>query len=330
MQTRKAPWYRHAPIASLDALALALDVSQEAIVTERVSISSSYRRQERPKKDGGVRITYSVARPLKAIQSRILQRILRKVDMPDYLLGGRPGKSYLDNVQYHCGAKVLFGEDVASFYPSIRKTRVHDIFQHLFHFPPCVAECLADLCTYQGAVPQGAPPSGDLANLVLWRREPALVARFTAKGFRYSRYVDDIYVSAQRLVSPDDKTWIVGEIIRLLTLEGFRVKRKKHELATSGDAMRVHRVGINAGRPTISKKVRSKLRADVHRFVNTCGELDAEMARKTHRSLRGRAAAMKRLHPSEYARLSGQLDVAESRLQRGKIAVPVQPGRDSI
>lgn len=328
MQTPKVPWYRYAPIASLDALALALGVTKEAILAARASIASSYRRQELPKKDGGVRVTYSVAKPLKAIQKRILHCILRKADMPDYLLGGRPGRSYLDNVQYHCGAKVLFGEDVSSFYPSIKRVRVHSIFQHLFHFPPEVAECLADLCTYQGEVPQGAPPSGDLANLALWRREPGLVARFEEKGFRYSRYVDDVYVSAPRLISSQDKTWIVGEILALLKLEGFQVKRTKHELATSRSAMRVHRVGINAGRPSISKKVRSKLRADVHRLMIACSlRGDEENVRRMCCSLRGRAAALKRLHPNEYARLSSQLDVAESAMQRGKIAAPDKAGQ---
>ena len=124
MKTHNAPWYKHDPIASLDALARALGLTKNVLLRVRASANNSYRLQKRPKKNGGVRITYSVAKPLKLVQTRILHRILREVELPTYLLGGLPGKDYLANVQHHCGAKILFGEDVSSFYPSIKTSHV--------------------------------------------------------------------------------------------------------------------------------------------------------------------------------------------------------------
>lgn len=316
MPTLNNHWYKGDPIASLDSLALALGVTKEAILSARATADESYRRTERAKKDGGIRVTYSVAKPLKAIQNRILHRILRRLNLPDYLLGGRPGKDYLDNVQYHCGAKVLFGEDVSSFYPSIKRFHVKGIFQQLLRFPPEIADCLTDLCIHQGEVPQGAPTSGDLANAVLWKREPKVVQQFLERQLRYTRYVDDIYVSAERPISAREKTWIVSQIHRLLNLEGFRVKRKKHELATSGSSMRVHRVGINAGRPSISQAERAKLRAAVHHLEKDWRSLERSVATKKFQSLNGKVAVLKGLQPTDYAELRARLSSLQSGLPK--------------
>jgi hypothetical protein len=320
MQARNKPWYKHAPISSLAALARHLGLSVDAVDAARAAIPSSYRRQEQPKRDGGVRITYFVEKRLKAIQGRILHRLLRRIDLPDYLLGGRPGRDYLDNAQWHCGANILFGEDVTSFYPSIRAWHVRSIFQNLMRFAPEVAECLTDLCTYEGAVPQGARTSGDLANLVLWRSEPDLVLRFAERGFRYSRFVDDIYVSAQRRVAPDEKTWMVSQLYRLLRLEGFSAKRKKHELSSSGDAMRVHRVSINAGRPSIAAVERAKMRFAVRQIEKSWWDLKPTDAAVAVSQLRGRIARLKRLHPMQYERLASRLSTVVHLVERANSA----------
>lgn len=310
MQILNAPSYRFAPISSLASLSRALGVSEEELAAVRELAPTSYRRQERAKRGGGIRITYSVSKRLKTVQSRVLHRLLRRVELPDYLLGGRPKKCYLDNVQFHCGAKILFGEDVASFYPSIRRAHVHSIFQNLMRFSPEASECLTELCVYEDAVPQGASTSGDLANLVLWRREPELAAQFASRDLKYSRFVDDVYVSAQRQIAPDDKTWIVSQLHRLLSLEGFRVKRKKHELASSGDCMHVHRVGINAGRPTLPRAERAKIRAAVRQFELMVSNNNSIDARRVAPQLRGRIARLKRIHATEHAQLSSRLRTA--------------------
>jgi hypothetical protein len=315
----KAPsraWYKYEPIASTDALIAALGISSSMLAEALTAAPMSYRRQEQRKPDRGIRVTYSVSEPLKSVQGRILHRILRKVDVPPYLLGGRPGKDYLDNVKLHCGAKILFGEDVASFYPSIRTPQVQGIFQYLLRFPPQVAGCLAGLCTYQGALPQGAPPSGDLANLVLWRREPELVEVLAQMGYRYSRFVDDVYISRLTAASADEKQWVVRQIHRLLRLEGFRVKRKKHELATSGSAMKVHKVAINAGRPTIPGAERKKMRAAVDHLERHWSYMRARDATARLTSLRGKIGRLRLLHPTDHEYLHGRLGAIEASLNR--------------
>jgi hypothetical protein len=316
MKTRNAPWYDLNPVSSIPALARALGVPEEELRYVHSLAPTSYKRQERSKPDGGIRVTYSLRRNLSNVQKRILDRLLRRVHMPDYLLGGRPKRSYLDNVSYHCGAKILFGEDVTSFFPSIRRSHVKGIFQHLMHFPPEVAEFLADLCTYEGAVPQGGRTSGELANLVLWRSEPAMVNRFHARGLKYSRFVDDVYVSSSVSLRSADKTWIVNELHTLLLLEGFRAKRKKHELTSSGSKMAVHRVGINSGRPSIPRSLRSNLRAGVRNLEKSAATAEDPNIVRELAKLRGQVARLKQFHPAEYAKLNMRLKLVAAQIKK--------------
>jgi hypothetical protein len=174
-------------------------------------------------------------------------------------------------------------------------------------FAPAVAQCLTELCIFENAVPQGAKPSGDLANLALWRREPALVERFSSMGLRYSRYVDDVYVSAKRLVTSEEKTFVVAQLHRLFVLDGLKIKRKKHELNSSATAMRVHRVSINAGRPSLAKDERNAIRAGVRELESSWSGLDANDRSKALARMLGRVTRLKDLHPTTYKKLIGRV-----------------------
>src|SRR5262249_35339949 len=55
--------------------------------------------------------------PLKAIQSRISERLLNRVVLPEHLLGGVKGKSITDNAQRHLAAKYLVTIDIRNFFP---------------------------------------------------------------------------------------------------------------------------------------------------------------------------------------------------------------------
>jgi hypothetical protein len=152
-----------------------------------------------------------------------------------------------------------------------------------------------------------------LANLVLWRSEPTLVTRFQARGLHYSRFVDDVYVSAWHVIPASQKTWIVGQVHAMFTLAGFRAKRKKHEINGSGAPMRVHRVSINSGRPSIDAAERARLRAAIHQLESKWPVLTEESVTVVIARLRGRVARLKRLHPVQYDRLHHRVAALSTR-----------------
>ena len=94
------------------------------------------------------------------------------------------------NAELHVGRKILIKEDIKSFFPSTSSDLVVSVWHSLFGFSHEVSRCLTALTTLNGQLPQGAKTSTFLANLVLWKNEPDLVAYLRSNGLQYSRYID--------------------------------------------------------------------------------------------------------------------------------------------
>src|ERR1700747_1919169 len=62
--------------------------------------------------------------PLKAIQSRIHERLLSPLILPEHLIGGVPGKAITDNAKLHLRAGCLVTIDIKNFFPSISPQQV--------------------------------------------------------------------------------------------------------------------------------------------------------------------------------------------------------------
>ncbi|HFD87749.1 MAG TPA: RNA-directed DNA polymerase [Gammaproteobacteria bacterium] len=306
--------FRGRPIASIEALASTLHVSPRYLwwVIERTD------RLYRPMKpiikpDGSVRQTYNPAAPLKDVQRRINRNIFSRVEFPIYLQGGirdrKTPRHCVANAQLHTNAAIVINEDIAGFFPSISRQQVQDVWQHFFRFPLAIAETLTALTTYNGALPQGAPTSSYLANLVLWRQEPELVTNLAARGIRYSRYVDDITLSSKRFLNNHLKADAVRQVRRLCNGNGFRMKGRKERIETSGKPMRVNNLQINHG-VTLPKKERARIRAAVRVCeVYPAESRDSSEYQKLLNSTLGRVSRLRQLHPKEGADLMRRLTI---------------------
>lgn len=265
------------------------------------------------KSDGTIRQTFDAKPLLKEIQSRIKLEILDRVKFPSYLTGGVKGRDYKTNAELHVGATIVIAEDIGNFFPSVTDEKVFEIWRFFFRFSEPVARLLTKLTTKDGVLPQGASTSPQLANLVFWREEPVLQAKLANEGIVYSRFVDDVAVSSKTFISNEKKKELVGAIYMLMRRNGLKPKRVKHELMTRRDRMTVTKLTVNQ-KAGLSKKVRSKIRAAVHRL-----EVAATPESSIHNefdSVLGKVNHMARFHPGE-ARL------LKTRLQ--KIAAKQQP-----
>ena len=133
-----------------------------------------YKKEEVKTKDGfpqiqnGVKQTrtlYPSKLILKDIQKRILRDILSKLTIPDYAYGSVKGRDDISYAKYHSASKYFFTTDLKKFFPFITNRMVFEMFRS-FHFSPTVSRILTQLVTYKGGVPQGAPTSPAIANLV--------------------------------------------------------------------------------------------------------------------------------------------------------------------
>ncbi|MEM7233686.1 MAG: reverse transcriptase family protein [Planctomycetota bacterium] len=153
-----------------------------------------YRKERIPKRRGGERELHVPDRETKELQRRILHLLLAKLRTHDSCCGFEPGRSIVHNALPHVGRAVVVRMDIVDFFPATSSERVEAYFRRV-GWNREAARLLTRLCTWQGGLPQGAPTSPRLANLVNYRLDVAL-ARLAARGRgSYTRYADDLTFS---------------------------------------------------------------------------------------------------------------------------------------
>lgn len=264
------PEFHGSSIASVDALARALRVSPQQLRTLAGAVSAHYRDFSISKRDGSLRHVSGPTEELKTIQRRINRHIFERVEFPPYLYGSIKERNYVQNARAHSRAHVVLTMDVKDFFPSIGRDAVLGIFKSFFHFPLDVAVLLADLCTKDGHLPQGACTSSYLANLVLHDIEHRLVFNLQQEGLIYSRLIDDISISSPRPLSPRRLSLLVEQVAQMLKCRGFTPKRRKTKISSksnSASLMEVTGLWLNRGVPRVKRTEREQIRADVRRCM---------------------------------------------------------------
>lgn len=216
------------------------------------------------KKSGGFRqITAPRNRSFKLMLSYV-NEIFKAVYTPsEYAMGFVEHRSVVDNASKHKGMNYVFNIDIKDFFPSIEQPRVWKRLQlHPLNFPRPVANVLAGLCSMRGkkdetgkykyVLPQGAPTSPILTNMIcdtLDRRLAGLAKRF---GLNYSRYADDITFSSMHNVYHEDGDFR-KELRRIIEGQGFSINETKTRLQKIGSRQEVTGLIVN-DKPNVSRK----------------------------------------------------------------------------
>ena len=227
-------------------------------------INVHYRKHDIPKKTGGARTLHIPSKNLKKVQKKILNKILYTHKVHPCSYAYRKGKSIVDNARIHCDSQVLIKMDIRDFFPSVKSEKVKFVFLKL-GWNEEAANKLTELCSWKNGLPQGAPTSPALSNIILFELDKKLFSMARGFGARYSRYADDLTFSLK-----DDDAVRVRSIIKLTQLavekEGFRINFKKGKINVLRNHQRQKVCGItvNSKKPTLSRKERRKLRAIRH------------------------------------------------------------------
>lgn len=304
LPTNKKNYSNLTPIASVKSLALHLSVSQETLRNISNSVDELWcPGKNLKKKNGDPRPTFDAKEPLKSLHEKIKVRLLRCVNYPQYLLGGIADdvftRDYVQHALVHSGKKYLIEEDVKDFFPSTSEDLVRSVWQYFFRYSPEVAELLTKLTTLNGSLPQGWKTSSYLANLAFWEKEPQLVELFNKQGISYSRFMDDISVSTKFKLNTVKKTFIVGEIYKMLFSMGYSPKRSKHEIFSASQCMKVTGLIVNSKKPTLPKDEKNNIRAAVHACeMHSMNDRVSEVYKKKWNSASGKVGKLKRFNPN--------------------------------
>lgn len=221
---------------------------------------SYYTHYEIPKADGSPRAIDAPSGRLLTMQQWILRRILDRGKPHKYASAFIKGRSILDNARPHVARKVVIRIDLKDFFPSITYKQVRKVFER-FGYPYRVAVLFANLCTLDGRLPQGAPTSPALSNLVCVKLDRRFAALARKSKFRYSRYADDLVFSSNNQKFPS----LVPFLKEIIWEEGFAVNENKLQVMRQGHRQAVTGLVINA-KPNLNRDYIRRLRAIAHRL----------------------------------------------------------------
>ena len=266
-----------------------------------LSIDSHYRPFTRSKLEGGVRTIDNPDEALKGVQRRIVDRLLRPRAFPACAHGCLPGRSPVTNAKCHLGQKCHVRVDLRDFFPSITHHHIYAAWSAC-GFGPDVARLLTRLTTYRGYLPQGAPTSSYLANLVFLEADANIEAAAERLGVRYTRYVDDIILSGENARS------LVGEAVRQIHALGLSIKRSKTVIAGPRDVHEATGFSVNrSGMPSVGRPYRDRVRAAIRsiRQAPVCASGKGSVSLENR--IRSRIAFVARTNPGAAVRLERQL-----------------------
>lgn len=153
-----------------------------------------YRAFSIRKRDGGERHLKAPYPSLKEIQSWILNNILKKKKVSPYAKAYVPKTSIKDNVRFHTNHKIVLKFDINDFFGSLQKKAVIKAFLDM-GYERKLSYILASICCLDNALPQGAPTSPYLSNIIFEHIDQRLSKYLKKLGLCYTRYSDDITIS---------------------------------------------------------------------------------------------------------------------------------------
>ena len=221
---------------------------------------------EVPKRDGkSTRHISAPILPLRQIQRWLLDNILSMVPLSNHATAYIQGKSIFDNASSHIQANVVINIDLKDFFPSITFQRVIGLYLNLGYIYP-VATLLAQLSCHNNQIPQGAPTSPAISNILCRRLDNRLSKLGEKLAFRYTRYADDITFSGNRFVNS-----FMDSVKRIIADEGFEINERKTRITYSGKAQKVTGLVVNE-KVNIPRDYYRRLRAVIH----NCQQLGVE------------------------------------------------------
>ena len=242
----------------LSSLEQDLGISAKTLYAVSNNLSKHYRKAKLPKKNGGFRNLSVPDEVLKSIQKRIAEVLLIHMPVSRYAKAYRFGSSTLRNAKHHVGKQVVLKLDILHFFDSIRYSTVKDkLFPEEIYAEP-LRILLTMLCYHKDALPQGAPSSPAITNIILYEFDEQLGQWCREHGIAYTRYCDDMTFSGD---------FEPSEVIRYVRLElkkmGFLLNEQKTRIQRPGQQQTVTGIVVNE-KLSIPADYRRKLRQELY------------------------------------------------------------------
>lgn len=221
----------------------------------KLKSQNCYSYFEIPKKNGDKRKIYSPNKILSNIQRKVLtilearqevifseNNIVNKISH-----GFQKRKNIITNAVPHKNKRYIINVDLKDFFESFHFGRVRGYFMTNKHFEMSkdVSKIIAILCCYNGALPQGAPTSPFITNLIFQSVDNRILKLCRKYKLDYTRYADDLTFSTNDKNFINNKDVFLLELKCLIERAGFKINNAKTRIQDKHHKQKVTGLTVN-------------------------------------------------------------------------------------
>lgn len=263
------------------------------------SLEKHYHTVYLPKSDGSKRKLSVPDLILKPVQKSIADNILIQYPISKYAKAYKPGSSIQKNARPHVGKKKILKLDIEGFFDHILYSRVKDTVFYEEKYSESIRILLTMLCYYNDSLPQGAPTSPAITNIIMYDFDETVGTFCNEKNIAYTRYCDDMTFSGcfdeREIIS-----FVKGELRKL----GLFLKNRKTAVISASKRQVVTGIVVNE-KMNVTKDYKKTIRQEIY-YIKKFG-LDEHLKRlgisdkqQYVLSLKGRIAFVLQTIPNEY------------------------------
>lgn len=257
---------------------------------------SYYETFEIPKKNGDTKTICAPSGDLKSLQSRLAdalwehQKIIQTStnNSPNISHAFEKEKSIITNAKVHRNKRFVLNMDLENFFDSFHFGRVQGYFEKSknFSLPREVSIIIAQIACYHGRLPQGAPSSPIITNLICQILDMRLLKIAKKYKLDYTRYADDLTFSTNDRNFLDNEESAIKEISAEISKAGFTINEKKTRLLYRDSRQEVTGLVVNK-KISVNRIYVRKTKAMAHQLY-TAGEFTIDGVPASIRQLEGR------------------------------------------
>ena len=262
-----------------------------AYAVYKVPTEQRYTEFKVAKKSGGERVIHAPCPELKGLQKRLSnylydchREICPPLEFPrrSYSHGFQKerGLSIFSNAWKHQNKRFVLNIDLKDYFPSFNFGRVRGYFlkNRSFELHEDVATLIAQIVCHDNSLPQGAPTSPIVSELITSILDQRLGRLSKKHHCTYSRYADDITISTNQASFPEpiadfssgtDGVWSAGkELEGIIARSGFEINPNKTRMQLSASRQSATGLVVNC-KVNIPKQYYDAVRAMCNSLFKT-------------------------------------------------------------
>ena len=211
-----------------------------------------------PKSDGTKRKLSVPDLILKSVQRAIADNILAHYPVSKYATAYKVGSSVQKNARPHVKKEKILKLDIEGFFDNIIYSKVKDIVFYEEKYSEPIRILLTMLCYYRESLPQGAPTSPAITNIMMYDFDERIGAYCSERGIAYTRYCDDMAFSGAF-----DEKEVIAVVKAELQKLGLFLKNRKTAIINNTKRQTVTGIVVNE-KINLTKEYKKKIRQEMY------------------------------------------------------------------